>query len=79
MPRIKTDQIPYVKQINELYPGRLMITQKEVAQLLGVHYKTIEKYIKEGYLPAQELGRGTYRKHLVPVIALAKWCAEAGA
>ncbi|WP_027883450.1 helix-turn-helix domain-containing protein [Meiothermus rufus] len=48
---------------------KLAYSRKEVAELLGLHVNTIDKYVRLGVLPARKLGS----RWLIPASALREW------
>ncbi|GEM85123.1 helix-turn-helix domain-containing protein [Meiothermus hypogaeus] len=48
---------------------KLAYSRKEVAELLGIHLNSVDRYIKQGALPARRLGS----RWLIPASALRAW------
>lgn len=48
---------------------KLAYSRKEVAELLGIHINTVDRYIKQGIIPARKLGS----RWLIPAAALSAW------
>ncbi|AWR86673.1 helix-turn-helix domain-containing protein [Meiothermus taiwanensis] len=48
---------------------KLAYSRKEVAELLGIHLNSVDRYIKQGAIPARKLGS----RWLIPASALRAW------
>lgn len=48
---------------------KLAYSRQEVAKLLGIHLNSVDKYIKQGIIPARKLGT----RWLIPADALRAW------
>ncbi|RIH86111.1 DNA binding domain, excisionase family [Meiothermus luteus] len=48
---------------------KLAYSRREVAELLGIHLNTVDRYIRQGAIPARKLGN----RWLIPAAALHAW------
>lgn len=53
---------------------KLAYSRKEVAELLGIHLNSVDRYIKQGAIPARKLGS----RWLIPAAALSAWLEGRG-
>ena len=60
-----------LEMLSGLYPGKMALTVKEVAEVIGANVGTVYEAVKRKYnaLPSKKVGG----KIVVPIPALAKW------
>lgn len=57
-----------LEHLAEIYPGKEVLTMKEVCNMLGCHRRTL---LADKTFPAKQIaGKG---KYYIPIVALARW------
>lgn len=75
MPREKENFREQLARLDELFPGREVITIVEASKLLGVYRATL---LHDRTFPAKKIGETNKPmggKYIVPKVALARWLA----